>query len=105
MEKTVRIPVELTKAQLDYLTTLGYFMRATPAELLVALSFGAVESQESLANERCDALSRDIINYVVERRVPNTSPEILGHADTGEFTCAERRARRAKIDGEPEVAA
>jgi hypothetical protein len=105
MEKLIRIPVELTKAQLDYLRDMGYFTRATPAELLVALSFGAVESQQSLGNELAASVSRDLLNYAVERRVPHASPDVVGMADTGQFTCPDRRARRVAIDGEPEVAA
>lgn len=105
MDKLIRIPVELTKAQLDYLTDIGYFMRTTPAELLVALSFGAIEAADGLGNAKSDAISRDLLNYVIERRVPHATPDMIGHGDTGQFTCPERRARRVAIDGEPEVAA
>lgn len=105
MEKTVRIPVELTKAQLEYLADLGYFMRATPAELLVALTFGAIEQSKGLGNSKADAFCTDLLNYVVERRVPHESPRVLTHSDSGQFTSPERRARRVQIDGEPEVAA
>lgn len=105
MEKLTKITVELTHAQLSYLKDLGYFMRAQPAELLVAITFGALESLDSLGGEKSDAISTDLVNYVVERRVPHASPLVLGHGDTGQFTCPARRARRVKIDGEPEVAA
>ena len=95
--KTTEIKAELSKEQLEYLQALGYYMRATPAELLVALAFGAVDAAEAMEGQICDAFSRDLVNYVVERRVPSVDPDVIGQIDSGKFTCAARRDKREKL--------
>jgi hypothetical protein len=105
MEKLIKTTVELTQAQLSYLEDMGYFLRARPDELLVALAFGAIDPLEGLGAEKTDSIAADLLNYVVERRVPEMPVQVLSHGTRGQFTCKARRARRAKIDGEPEVAA
>lgn len=98
MKTSIEIKVELSKEQFEYLKALGYYIRAAPGELLVALGLGAIDAQESLGENLIHAFSRDLLNYVEERRVPGVAPDVIGQMDSGEFTCSSLRGKREKLD-------
>jgi hypothetical protein len=96
--KTITVQVELTAAQLEYLNSFGYFMHATPAEILVAGTFGHIELQESSEDVGGEWL-RDILNFVVEKRIPKSHPDHLhDRCDRGEFSESALMKRREKMD-------
>jgi hypothetical protein len=95
----VKVIVTLTKQQLAYLNELGYFIRAEPGELLLALSFGAIETNGG-NEDRAQGYMRDLVNWVDERRVPEVGCDPINMVDSGQFTDPALKARREAISAE-----
>jgi hypothetical protein len=93
-QKENTVIVQLTKAQYRYLEELGYFLRATPAELLTAGCFAHVEVGMDF---KADAWGRDLLNFVVEKRVPESGCDIFHVMDSGQFTEPELEERRHRL--------